>query len=154
MDSRTFQFKWALTPDGAGFRELDANQRHARIQETNEVLVGQLNAAALAMSANLTVEVDGEAAVDLDPVKSALIDRAAQLANSGGPAWGSFSLLFHTIVDDWSWVPGPPPRIECTHAVPTSIKLSAPGHSEIEMRVCLIASCKDCELETPSGFSK
>lgn len=106
------------------------------------------------MSADLTVHVDGEAAVDLDPVKAELVSRANQLASDGGANWSSFDLLFASIVDLWTWEPGPPARIECVHALPTSITLHPPGHAEIKMRVCLIATCKDCELDIPSGYNQ
>lgn len=149
MIDRTFAFSWCLVPSGANYRGLDADERHIRLSLAQAELQDRLNDASAKMEESLTVQVTQHAAVDLDPVRGKLLERAEALSQQGGAKWQGISLLFDQVADlyEWRWTP-PPPHLHCdNHMIPTSVTFEVGENPGAEFRVCLAAKCEACEIE-------
>lgn len=101
------------------------------------------------MEVALTVQVVNHAAVDLDPVRSKLLERAEKLSQNGGDDWQGIALLLDQVADlyEWRWTP-PPPHLHCeNHVIPTSLTFAVGQNPSAEFRICLSATCEGCEIE-------
>lgn len=149
MATRTFEFSWVLTPVGGTYSSLDPDTRHARLAVALESFAQLVNAESDAMIAALTVDVPGEAALDVDPVRAELVARATALAATSG-FWSGFTLSFN-MIDMWRFDPGPPPELVCDHAAPSNLTLQVDGDPDVSFRVVLLGKCNDCQFQMSSG---